>query len=178
MLKKLNRFLLCIFLSSVASNSNCQNVVEALKAQLNDYMKALTTGNVDKVVYYEYPDMFIWMKKEAKTLGTTYTIEDFKKDLIKISDDMKSFNGQKGFEISWTFDPIVKKATYKNYLIYTSVTSLIIKKDYTEIKNGDISICVSTDYGKSWKFINKNTNNTKDILKMRFPEYIVQQIMN
>jgi hypothetical protein len=173
----MKRFIIFIFLFSIVSNSNCQEAVEALKIQLNDYMKAMIYGNVDKVVSYEYPDMFIWMKKEAKRLGTPYTIEDFKKALIKIADDMSNFRSQNGWVISWTFDPIVKKAVFNNYVIYISLTTLIIKKDYTEIKNGDESICISSDQGKTWKFINKNENNTAEILRMRFPDYIVEQIL-
>jgi hypothetical protein len=166
------------FLSLIVLNVCGQEIKSVIKDQLKDYLDAVYSGNVDKAISYQYPDMFVWMKKTADKLETTYTIEDLKKEYSKLSAEMRKLKSQGGVEFSWTLDPIEKKAEYNNYLIYTSLTSLIVKNGYDEIKSGDVNICISSDRGKTWKFISKSSEGTLEILRMRFPEYIVQQILN
>ena len=156
---------------------NGQEIKSVIRDQLKDYLDAFYSGNEDKAVSYQYPDMFVWMKKTAAKLGTTYTVEDLKKEYSRLSSEMRNLKSQGNVEFIWTLDPIEKKAEYQNYLIYTSITSLVVKKGYEEIKSGDVNICISADLGKTWKFISRGSEGTPDILRIKFPENIVQQIL-
>lgn len=152
------------------------SIEAVLKQQLNEYLTAFTTGDIEKSIYYLYPDMFEWMRRTASEYGESFENDDVKEWFGETIADMEKMKKERGIEFSWSLDPIEKIVESENVLLYISVTSLIGIMGYDEIKMGDETVCISTDSGKNWKFLSNNPESTPNILRIRFPADIVRKI--
>ena len=70
--------------------SNDLSKDQFLKNQMNDYMEAMFSNDLDRVVDYCYPDMFIWMKKEYPDLINNN--EDVKKVFLEPMKELNKIN--------------------------------------------------------------------------------------
>lgn len=157
-----------------------QDIQTNLRTQLNEYLVAFTKGDTERAVSYIYPDLFVWMEKKASTEGYKYSPEDMKKDFAESLAEMNRVLSQtpKRVNFYWSLENLKKIADLNNFIIYVCKTSLVGKIDNDEIKLGDVTVCISSDKGRTWKFLNRDDENCPEILKMRFPDSIVQKVMN
>ncbi len=174
---KKNLILIQFLLISVTVLS--QDIQTNLRTQLNEYLVAFTQGDTERAVNYIYPDLFVWMEKKAKNEGYKYGLEDMKKDFAESLAEMNRIISQtpKKVKFFWSLEDLEKIAEVNNYIIYICKTSLIGKIENEEIKLGDVTVCISSDRGITWRFLNRDDENCPEILRIRFADSIVQKVM-
>ena len=150
-------------------------VIESnLTKQLNEYLDAMWGGNIDKAIDYCYSDMFIWMKNE---LPEQYSMDLVKGYFKQLMEDFRSQQAKSGLEIEFKIGDIIKRIDLGQDKIYMIVTYIKGKKGYDEYSLGDVTIAISNNNGKDWKFLAREEESTPPIIRMKYSEEIVQEIM-
>ena len=103
-------------------------------------------------------------------------------DLVKgyfkqMMEDFRSQQAKSGLEIEFKIGDIIKRIDLGQDKIYMIVTSIKGKKGYDEYSLGDVTIAISNNNGKDWKFLAREEESTPPIIRMKYSEEIVQEIM-
>lgn len=151
-----------------------QEIEKNLKDQLNNYLVAFNGGDPDIAISYCYPDMFVWMKQQ---FPAEYSMDFVKETFKKPVREMKKMVKEKKLSFEFKIGEITRRIDLGKDKIYTIVVSVIVKKDFDEISMGDEVVAITIDNGMNWKFIQKDPETTPDILKMKFSQSVVQQVM-
>jgi len=147
-----------------------------LKNQLNEYLIAFNGGDPDKAVSYCYPDMFVYLKQKYPV---EYSMEAIKESCIREPvRNMKRMMEEKNVTYEFKIGEITKRIDLGTDKIYIVVTSLIAKRDLDEITMGDKIVAISNDNGQNWTFMQKNPESTPPVLKMKFSQEVVRQVMS
>lgn len=161
----------------VADTTGCALSEKNMKTQLKDYMIAVNTGKPDKALYYVYSDAFEYIKQQHP--GSTLNIQQLKNSMIESAQNLKkTIKGQK-VKYEFKIDKVTKRVKYKNNILCSVITYLNVKIGLDTHSLGGEVIAVSNDYGKNWKFFQKNnTEDTQGTLNLKFPKYITDQFLS
>jgi hypothetical protein len=162
--------------SVIISDTTDNTAIDSnLKIQIKEYLTAFNGGDPETAISYCYPDMFVWMKQQYPN---EYSIEAVKEMFREPIREMKKMAREKKLTYDFEIGKITKRIEVGSDRLYTVVVSIIAKKDFDEIKMGDEIIAISIDDGKNWKFIQKDPETAPDILRMKYSDDIVNQIMS
>jgi len=150
-------------------------IEKTLKNQLMKYLIAFNGGDPEKAISYCYPDIFIWMERQ---FPNDYNIESVKEMYRESINNLKKTAKEENLTYDFQIGEITNKIDLGNQKLYSVVVSIIAKKKFDEFKLGDEIIAISFDNGSNWKFIQKDPETAPSILKMKFSNEIVQQIMS
>lgn len=146
-----------------------------MKSQLTDYLEAFNGGDVDKAVSYCYPDMFRYLQD---SYPQEYSLEFVKKEFRKMLMDFNNENKLNNVKVEFELGEIIKRLETDSDILVVIVTKVKSKKGYDEIIMGGEVLAISSDEGDNWKFIQKDTETTSKVLKYRFSQESITQIMN
>jgi len=150
-------------------------IEKILKNQLMEYLIAFNGGDPEKAIGYCYPDIFIWMERQ---FPYDYNIESVKEMYRESINNLKKTAKEENLTYDFQIGEITNKINLGDQKLYSVVVSIIAKKKFDEVKLGDEIIAISFDNGSNWKFIQKDPETAPSILKMKFSNDIVQQIMS
>lgn len=149
-----------------------------LKLQMDDYMKSILNRNLDKVYDYCYSDIFLWVDDNYPNMVKNK--EDFKKIFLAPMKKLGDITKDKETSVEYEIGKITKRLYSEdgNTLIYMIISSITIKHKLKEIKNGDEYVAITFDGGKNWKFMIKDIEMTKEILKYKFSDKSINELFN
>lgn len=149
-----------------------------LKNQMNDYMEAMFSNDLDRVLDYCYPDMFIWMKKEYPDLIKNN--EDLKKVFLEPMKELNKINKEGVIKATFEVGEITKRLCSKDNItmIYLIENSITMKEKLTEVKKGDENVAISIDKGVNWTFMIKDEEMTREILRYKFSHESINKLLN
>ncbi len=159
----------------IIDNTDNSTIDSILKVQIKEYLTAFNGGDPETAISYCYPDMFVWMKQQYPE---EYSIEAVKEMFREPIREMKKMAKEKKMYYDFEIGKITKRIETDTDKLFTVVVSVIAKKDFDEIKMGDEIIAISTDNGENWKFIQKDPEIAPEILRMKYSQDIVNQIMS
>ncbi|MDD3893258.1 MAG: hypothetical protein PHE03_13250 [Bacteroidales bacterium] len=159
----------------IIDNVDNTTIDSILKVQIKEYLTAFNGGDPETAISYCYPDMFVWMKQQYPE---EYSIEAVKEMFREPIREMKKMAREKNLTYDFEIGKITKRIEIGTDKLFTVVVSIIAKKDFDEIKMGDEVIAISVDNGENWKFIQKDPETAPEILRMKYSEDIVNQIMS
>lgn len=160
--------------NQIAKISN-DSIENNLKSQLKEYLTAFYGEDPETAIRYCYPDMFIWMKKNLPDDYNMDLVKDVFRETVR---DIKRSAIKNNLTIKFEVGEITKKIDLETDKLYTVVVYFIAKKKFDEVKTGGEVIGISNDNGLNWKFLDKSPESAPDILRMKFNESIVNQIMS
>lgn len=147
-----------------------------LKSQLREYLIAFNTGDPDKALYYIYPDIFEYMKQQYP--DEHINIQEVKDSLfIEPIRKMKKLVKEKKISYEFEIGDIIKKVNYETNRIYFVTTYVNAKINLDKHSMGGEVIAISNDNGQNWKFVENDPETITGILKMRFPQDIIDKII-
>ncbi len=158
----------------IADKSDNAIIDSTLNVQIIEYLTAFNGGDTETVISYCYPDMFVWMKQQYPK---GYSIEAVKEAFREFLGKMEEVK-EKNYIVDYEIGKINKRIETENHIIFTVEVSLVAKKGSDVIKNVDEIIAISIDYGKNWKFIQKDPEMSPNILRIKYSQDIIDQIMS
>jgi hypothetical protein len=158
---------------TINTNDNI-SIDSILKIQIKKYLTAFNGGDPETAISYCYPDMFVWMKQKYPK---EYSIEAVKEVFRESIRKMRKTTEERNLTYYFDIGEITNRIENGENKLFTVVVSIVAKKKFNEIKMGDEIIAISNDYGKNWKFIQKDPESAPQILKMKYSDDIVNQIM-
>lgn len=148
-----------------------------LKAQIEEYLIAFNTGDADKALYYVYPDIFEYLKKQypdeefnMQEIKDTIFIEPIKK--------MKKLVKEKKIEFEFEVGEITRKVNYHDSKLYMVMTYVNAKIGLNKHSLGGEVIAISNDNGENWKFVQNDPETINGILRIKFPQNIVDKLIS
>jgi len=159
----------------IVENGDNSTIDSILKVQIKEYLTAFNGGNPETAISYCYPDIFIWMERQ---FPNDYNIESVKEMYRESINNLKKTAKEENLTYDFQIGEITNKIDLGDQKLYSVVVSIIAKKKFDEVKLGDEIIAISFDNGSNWKFIQKDPETAPSILKMKFSNDIVQQIMS
>lgn len=147
-----------------------------LKSQLREYLVAFNTGDPDKALYYIYPDIFQYLKQQYP--DEQINMQEIKDSLfIEPIRKMKKLVKEKKITYEFEIGDITKKVNYKTSKIYIVITYVNAKVNLDKHSMGGEVVAISEDNGQNWKFVQNDPESIKGILKMRFPQDIIDKLL-
>lgn len=159
----------------IIDNGDNATIDSILKVQIKEYLTAFNGGDPETAISYCYPDMFVWLKQQYPEEYSIETVKEMFREPIR---EMKKMAREKNLTYDFEIGKITKRIETGTDKLFTVVVSIIAKKDFDEIKMGDEIIAISIDNGENWKFIQKDPETAPDILRMKYSQDIVNQIMS
>lgn len=147
-----------------------------MKLQLKEYLVAFNTGDPDKALYYIYPDIFEYMKQQ-------YPDEQINMQEIKDSlftepiRKMKKLVKEKKIEYEFEVGEITKRVNYHESKLYVVITYVNAKIGLDKHSMGGEVVAISNDNGDNWKFVQNDPESISDILKLKFPQNIIDKLL-
>lgn len=175
-------FVLMIVISCNSENKNLINIVSDksgseiennLKLQLKEYLTAINGGDADKAISYIYPDVFVYMQQKYPK---EYSISNIKKEMREPIEKMKKLVQQKKITYDFEIGDFVTKIDLGKDKIYTIIANINAKSGLNKHTIGQEVICISTNNGKDWKFMELKNEMAEPILRIKFPEKTVSKI--
>ena len=145
-----------------------------LRVQLNEYYLATFSGDTKTIFHYMYPEVFVWLQGQDPEGYSLSELEDSHK---LIAEDMKQWEKDNNTKLKIEINDIVKRVAFNSDKLFLVITSLTSEQGIDEISIGEKVIAISTDNGSNWKFLRKDEDYTKDILRMKYPSGIIDMIM-
>jgi len=147
-------------------SSNKKFLDSTFYVDYNAYIKAFLNGDANTAFNYLHPSIFEYFKKEYPN---EIQVEDDVKQLFleKPYKDKLQVLKNKGVKFDFKIDTPLKVISSENLIFIVAKTHLIFSKGLDEISSGEKMIGVSSDRGRSWKFIQSSNNIelTSKILK-------------
>ncbi|NQU32468.1 MAG: hypothetical protein HQ521_04475 [Bacteroidetes bacterium] len=159
---------------SVTTFKNVE-IEQIMVKQLNGYLTAFTQGDSDIAISYIYPGMFDLMKKE---FPDEYSPEIMKEILSKPIEDLKKMQKEKNVKFVYEIGEITRRVNYGNDMLLTIVVRVKMKNGLDDISTGDEIIAISLDKGQTWKFLQLDKEISPKVLRLKYPESIVNKVIN
>jgi hypothetical protein len=147
-----------------------------MKSQLKDYLIAYNTGDPDRALYYIYPDIFEYFKQQypdeqinMQEIKDSFFIEPIKK--------IKKIVKEKKIEYALEVGEITKKVNYNESKLYVVITYINAKNGLNKHSIRGEVVAISNDNGENWKFVENEPEFIQDILKIKFPQYIIDKLL-
>lgn len=147
------------------------------KIQIKEYVEAFHKGDADVALYYIYPDLFEYIKIQFPDLNVDMqTVKDsvFHEPMKK----MKEMAEDNQVEFEFEIGDITKKVQHKKYKLYLVVNRINLNMGLDTHSFGEEVIGISDDGGANWKFIAKDPETLTGILRMRFPQYVIDELIS
>jgi hypothetical protein len=148
---------------------------KTLKVQLNDYMVAFFGGDPDKAIGYIYPDVFDYLIETYP--DEKIDMEQLKQSLKEPAIEMKENVKKKHIKYSFEIGEFTNKVDLGREKIYVVLTYVYSTKGLNKSSSCAECVSITKDWGKTWKFFQKDSTMTEPILKKSFPEEVVRQIV-
>lgn len=153
-----------------------QDVIDRnLKRDLRIYNDAFYDGDADLASKYVYPPLYSYLRNEFPE--EDFTVEDSKELMRKTITSLKESFISKGIEVEIKIGDIISRAEYQKDLIYTARVYVVAKNDLDEYSIGGEVIGISTDGGRTWKFIQKDEESSAEILQIKYPIDFVKKYL-
>lgn len=147
-----------------------------LKSQLREYLIAVNTGDPDKALYYIYPVVFEYLKQQYP--DEQFNIQEIKDSVfIEPIKKMKKFFKEKKIVYEFKVGEITRKVNYNDNKLYMVITYVNSKVGLDKLSMGGEVIAISNDNGVNWKFVQNDPESIAGILKMKFPQNIVDKLL-
>jgi hypothetical protein len=147
-----------------------------LKMQLKEYLVAFNGGDPDKALYYIYPDIFEYLRKQYP--DEKFDMQEIKDTLfIEPIRKMKKLVKEKKISYEFEIGDITKKVNYKTNKLYIVLTYVNAKVKLDKHSMGGEVIAISNDNGINWKFVQNDPETISGILKMKFPQTIIDELL-
>jgi len=151
-----------------------------MKSQFREYLAAFNNGDVDKALFYIYPDLFEYMTKQYPEENVS--IQTLKDSIfIKPMKMMKELNNERKIKYKFVIGDVSKKTNYKNSKFYIVLATIETKTGLDVHSFSDEVIAISSDKGSNWKFIQIDQESpqvAKDIIRMKFPESVINELFS
>lgn len=147
-------------------------------SQMNTYNSALFRGDIDNASLYIYPDVIKYCRKYYPQLPDKEIIQTLYKDVSEMYKTLETHYDKKGLNYSIIISNIINRVAHKEHIIITfNITGVLTQGEKCIHDNPETNIGISSNRGKNWTFL-ALTDDTPNILRMRFNEEIINKIMN
>lgn len=147
-----------------------------LKSQLREYLVAFNTGDVDKALYFTYPDIFEYIKQQYPDVKVN--MQEIKDSLfIEPLKMMKKLVKEKKIKYEFEVGNITKKVSYKDSKLYMVITYVNSKIGLDKNSMGGEVIGISNDNGVNWKFVQNDPKMIQGVLSLKFPRNIIDSLL-
>jgi hypothetical protein len=148
-----------------------------MKSQLEEYLVAFNTGDVDKALFYVYPDVFEFMRHQYP--DEEFDIQEVKDSLfIEPMRKMKILVEEKKVEYEFEIGEIVKMVKYNDSIIYIVLTQVNGKIGLDRHSFGGEVVAISNDSGDNWKFMEYAPEFISEVLELNFPQNVIEQLLS
>lgn len=145
-----------------------------LRKQLSEYLKAFSEGDPEKAISYCYPDMFTYIKQQHPN---DYSLEEVRESFMESTREIERMSKDEGMTFKFQIGAITERIDLGADKIYVISASIIAEKNLDKISMGDEVVAITNDGGENWTFLQKDTELTPSVLKIKFSDGIVRRVM-
>lgn len=146
-------------------------------SQMQTYIAALSVGNIDEAFRYTYPEAFKYFRGYFPDMSNDAVKEFMFEEASKFREAIEIFS-DKGIHIEIIPAQLIRKIQSGDNIIivYSTTSNVFSEKVYSHFDSFENNIAISQDGGKHWTFMTEY-EATPTILRMKFPNQIVNEIM-
>lgn len=162
---------------STAKYINSVDRDKLLMKQLSSYQNAVLSGNVDEAYTFLYKGILDHLRDKFPD----YNVDEkfIKENILSATYKVvKKVNETKQVDFNYVIGNILCRHEMNNTLVYVIATSLDANIDGENKSTPSKDIGISSDQGKSWKFMTRDEETTPVILSKLLDKQAIDMIMN